>query len=134
MESTPLVSVVTPFYNTRDYLAECIESVLRQTYTNWEYILVDNFSTDGSSEIAKHYADKYPDKIRLIHSLSTMGFSRIEVSSFVSPKAIPPARASLRRRASGPGRRRSTAKHPWLGWKPTACLRFPAIAGSRSAL
>jgi glycosyltransferase involved in cell wall biosynthesis len=68
MESTPLVSVVTPFYNTRDYLAECIESVLRQTYTNWEYILVDNFCTDGSSEIAKHYADKYPDKIRLIHT------------------------------------------------------------------
>src|SRR5580704_19168470 len=68
MESTPLVSVVTPFYNTRDYLAECIESVLRQTYTNWEYILVNNFSTDGSNEIAKHYADRYPDKIRLIHT------------------------------------------------------------------
>ena len=68
MESTPLVSVVTPFYNTQDYLAECIESVLRQTYTNWEYILVNNKSTDRSSEIAEHYASRFPEKIRLYHT------------------------------------------------------------------
>lgn len=54
--STPLVSVVTPFYNTDDYLSECIESVLRQTYTNWEYIIVNNCSTDKSLEIAESYA------------------------------------------------------------------------------
>ncbi len=70
MESTPLVSVVTPFYNTADYLAECIESVLRQTYTNFEYILVDNCSTDGSSDIAQQYATRVPDKIRLFHTKS----------------------------------------------------------------
>jgi glycosyltransferase involved in cell wall biosynthesis len=52
----PLVSVVTPIYNTADYLAECIESVLRQTYENWEYILLDNCSTDGSDRIAAEYA------------------------------------------------------------------------------
>ncbi|HVN94227.1 MAG TPA: glycosyltransferase [Terracidiphilus sp.] len=61
----PLVSIVTPFHNTRKYLAECIESVLRQTYGNWEYILVDNCSNDGSSEIAAHYAAKC-NKIRLV--------------------------------------------------------------------
>ncbi len=70
MQSTPLVSVVTPFYNTRDYLRECIESVLRQTYENWEYILVNNCSTDGSGEIAAQYASRFPDKIRLIHTES----------------------------------------------------------------
>lgn len=70
MDSLPLVSVVTPFYNTRDFLAECIESVLRQTYPNWEYILVDNRSTDGSSDIAKHYAARFPDVIRLISTNS----------------------------------------------------------------
>lgn len=68
MESKPLISVVTPFYNTREYLAECIESVLRQTYTNWEYILVNNCSTDGSEEVVKPYVDRFPEKIRLIHN------------------------------------------------------------------
>jgi glycosyltransferase involved in cell wall biosynthesis len=68
MESTPLVSVVTPFYNTEDYLAECIESVLRQTYANWEYILVNNCSTDKSVEIVQRFADRFPDKIRFIHT------------------------------------------------------------------
>ncbi len=52
----PLVSFVTPFYNTAQYLAECIESVLGQTYQNWEYHLVNNCSTDGSQEIAQKYA------------------------------------------------------------------------------
>ena len=70
METTPLVSVVTPFYNTQDYLSECIESVLRQTHTNFEYILVDNCSTDGSSDIAKQYAARFPDRIRLLHTES----------------------------------------------------------------
>jgi glycosyltransferase involved in cell wall biosynthesis len=70
LESQPFVSVVTPFYNTRDYLSECIESVLRQTYDNWEYVLVDNCSTDGSSEIAAQYASRFPDKIRLVHAES----------------------------------------------------------------
>ncbi len=70
MDSTALVSVVTPFYNTREYLAECIESVLAQTYQNWEYVLVDNCSDDGSSEIAESYASRCPSKIRLIRTES----------------------------------------------------------------
>jgi glycosyltransferase involved in cell wall biosynthesis len=52
----PLVSVVTPFHNTAEYLAECIESVIHQSYQNWEYILLDNCSTDGSDQIARKYA------------------------------------------------------------------------------
>jgi glycosyltransferase involved in cell wall biosynthesis len=61
----PLVSVITPFYNTAQYLAECIESVLAQTYPDFEYILMDNCSTDGSGEIAEAYARCDP-RIRLI--------------------------------------------------------------------
>ena len=54
--ASPLVSVVTPFYNTAEYLAECIESVLGQSYQRFEYILANNCSTDGSAEIARKYA------------------------------------------------------------------------------
>ena len=64
----PLVSVVTPFYNTEAYLEECITSVLRQSYMNWEYVLVNNCSTDKSAEIAARYARQYPDRVRLHHN------------------------------------------------------------------
>lgn len=52
----PLVSVVTPTYNEEEHLAECIESVLAQTYQNWELVVVNNCSTDASAEIARQYA------------------------------------------------------------------------------
>jgi glycosyltransferase involved in cell wall biosynthesis len=70
VESTPLVSVVTPFYNTQEFLSECVESVLRQTYTNWEYIFVNNFSTDESANIVKQYVDRFPGKMRLVQTSS----------------------------------------------------------------
>jgi glycosyltransferase involved in cell wall biosynthesis len=54
------VSVVTPVYNAEPYLAECIESVLAQTYPHWEYVIVDNCSTDGSLALARRYAQRDP--------------------------------------------------------------------------
>lgn len=54
----PLVSVVTPVHNGEAYLAECIESVLAQTYDRWEYTIVNNCSTDRSFEVAQRYAEK----------------------------------------------------------------------------
>src|SRR5258708_11725538 len=54
----PLVSVITPVYNGQDFLAECIESVLAQSYQNWDYTIVNNRSTDRTLEIAKSYAAK----------------------------------------------------------------------------
>jgi glycosyltransferase involved in cell wall biosynthesis len=62
--SQPLVSIVTPVYNEEQCLAECIESVLAQTYQNWDYAIVNNCSTDRSLEIARHYAAKDP-RIRI---------------------------------------------------------------------
>lgn len=53
----PLVSVITPAYNGEKYLAECIDSVLAQTYRHFEFIVVDNWSMDDSLEIAERYAD-----------------------------------------------------------------------------
>jgi glycosyltransferase involved in cell wall biosynthesis len=64
-EKKPLVSIVTPLFNAEKYLAECIESVLAQTYENWEYVIVNNCSTDRSLEIAKNYKKK--DKRIIIH-------------------------------------------------------------------
>ena len=59
------VSVVTPFYNTERYLAQAIESVLAQTFSDFEYLLVNNRSTDGSLAIAEEYARKDP-RIRVL--------------------------------------------------------------------
>ena len=67
MPQEPLVSVVTPVHNGASFLAECIESVLAQTYHNWEHIIVDNCSTDGSAAIAASYARK-DSRIRLGHT------------------------------------------------------------------
>ena len=54
--SEPLISVVTPVYNTGEYIAEAIESVLRQTHRNFEYIICNNHSTDDTLAIAQSYA------------------------------------------------------------------------------
>src|SRR5262245_7467930 len=67
----PTVSVVTPFYNTADYLEECIESVLAQTYRDFEYVLVDNCSTDGSSEIAARAAGRDP-RVRIVRNATLL--------------------------------------------------------------
>jgi glycosyltransferase involved in cell wall biosynthesis len=56
----PFVSVITPVYNMADYLAACIESILGQSYRNFEYIIVNNLSTDRTLEIALDYARKDP--------------------------------------------------------------------------
>ena len=56
--SEPLVSIVTPVFNGEPYLDECIQSVLAQKYKNWEYIILNNCSTDGSLAIAEKYSKK----------------------------------------------------------------------------
>jgi glycosyltransferase involved in cell wall biosynthesis len=60
MSDQPLVWVVTPVHNGGRFLAECIESVLAQTYENWRYVVVDNCSSDLTPEIAGTYAARDP--------------------------------------------------------------------------
>jgi glycosyltransferase involved in cell wall biosynthesis len=55
-QNNPLVSIVTPVYNGAEFLRECFDSVLAQTYQNWEYIILNNASTDATLEIAEEYA------------------------------------------------------------------------------
>jgi glycosyltransferase involved in cell wall biosynthesis len=63
----PLVSIVTPMYNEADYISECIDSILSQTYQNWEYIIVDNRSTDESAAIARRFVQR-DHRIRLVEN------------------------------------------------------------------
>lgn len=61
-----LYSVIMPVYNVEKYLIRSIESILNQTYSDWELILVNDGSTDSSGEICQKYSDKY-DSIKVIH-------------------------------------------------------------------
>lgn len=70
---SPLISIVIPVYNTESYLCNCIESVINQTFTSWELVLVDDGSTDGSGEICDAYALK-DIRISVIHQ-NNMGVS-----------------------------------------------------------
>lgn len=54
----PLVSILTPFKNTELFLSDCLNSILGQTYTHWELLIIDDFSTDGSYQLVKSFAEK----------------------------------------------------------------------------
>ncbi len=58
----PLVSVIIPCFNQAQYLTEAVESVVNQTYMNWECIIVNDGSPDNTSHVAKELIAKYPDK------------------------------------------------------------------------
>lgn len=68
------ISIIVPVYQTRDYLEDCIESVLRQTYPDFELLLVDDGSDDGSGEICDQYAER-DNRIRAVH-IDNGGVSR----------------------------------------------------------
>lgn len=66
METSPIISVITPVYNAKDYIDALVASVLAQSFSDFELILVDDGSTDGSGEVCDKYKDN--EKIRVIHS------------------------------------------------------------------
>lgn len=66
MENQALISVIIPVYNVEEYLHECVDSVLNQTYQNFEVILVDDGSTDSSGQICDEYVEK-DERITVIH-------------------------------------------------------------------
>ena len=55
LSSYPLVTVIIPIYNVEDYLDKCLESVVSQTYSNLEIVLINDGSTDGSNDIIKRW-------------------------------------------------------------------------------
>ena len=67
LEGTPKVSVIMGIYNCEKTLREAVDSIYRQTYSNWELVLWDDGSTDGTYEIAREYAEKDCDRVKLFH-------------------------------------------------------------------
>lgn len=66
---TPLLSVIIPVYNTEKYLERCISSVVTQSYKNLEIFLVDDGSTDRSSEICDNWAER-DSRIHVCHKIN----------------------------------------------------------------
>lgn len=66
LTSNPLISIITPLYNAKEYIEKGIDSVIGQTYTNWELLLIDDGSTDGSAEICDNAAAK-DSRIKVFH-------------------------------------------------------------------
>ena len=65
-----LVSIIMPSWNTGNFIAESIQSVLNQTYTKWELIIVDDCSSDNTDEIVSLFKD---DRIRFFHNIKNSG-------------------------------------------------------------
>ncbi len=60
-------SIIVPVYNAEKYLSECIDSVLEQTYDNFEIVLINDGSVDGSAELCDLLHNQYPEKIKAVH-------------------------------------------------------------------
>ncbi len=67
MTSNPRVSVITHFLNSKEFFREALDSVLAQSYQEWEFLLVDDGSTDGCTDIALSYEKEHAGKVRYLH-------------------------------------------------------------------
>jgi len=75
INENPLVSIISPTYNHEKHIADCIKSVLNQTYQNWEMIIIDDGSTDGTFAIAEEYASK--DNRIQVYTQKNIGIFRL---------------------------------------------------------
>lgn len=66
INTNTLISIIVPIYNVKPFLRRCIDSILNQTYQNFELILIDDGSTDGSGDICDLYS-KNDNKVKVIH-------------------------------------------------------------------
>ncbi len=83
-----LITVFTPAYNVENYIVQCIESVLNQTYKNFEWIIVENASTDSTPEIIETYA-KLDSRIRVIyHTVNKNNFAQNYIKQYARGKYI----------------------------------------------
>ena len=92
------VSIIVPVYNVESYLKKCIDSILLQTYTNFELILIDDGSTDQSYEICDEYSlnDK---RIKVIHKINE-GVSKAHTPNILNHRMRSLYDLSLNRKSS----------------------------------
>ena len=69
----PAISVVIPLYNAEKYIGECLDSLLAQTFQNFEVIVVDDCSTDSSPAIVESYAEKFGGRLTLLRMIKNSG-------------------------------------------------------------
>ena len=69
----PAVSIIIPLYNAEKYIGELLESILAQTFQNFEVIVVDDCSTDNSVEVVKNYAPKFGERLKLAKTKKNTG-------------------------------------------------------------
>ena len=80
MTNQPLVSIIVPVYNVEPYLRKCLDSILAQTYQNWECILVDDGSKDCSGAISDEYANK-DNRFIVVHKQNE-GVTKARITAF----------------------------------------------------
>jgi glycosyltransferase involved in cell wall biosynthesis len=78
---TPEISVIVPVYNVEKYIHRCIDSILAQTFTDFECILVDDYSSDNSLSICEEYAKK-DTRIRIIRNEQNRGLPQVRKIGF----------------------------------------------------
>lgn len=74
IDNNIFISVIVPIYNAKNFLPRCIESVLNQTFKNFELLLINDGSKDSSLDICNKYLEKFPDKIKVFNN-KNMGCS-----------------------------------------------------------
>lgn len=74
-DKTSMISIIMGIYNCAKTLPEAVDSIICQTYDNWELIMCDDGSADNTFKIAQEYKEKYPDKIVLLKNEKNMGLN-----------------------------------------------------------
>ncbi|UFX82761.1 glycosyltransferase family 2 protein [Candidatus Absconditicoccus praedator] len=84
----PKISVIMPVYNTEKYISETIESILNQTFKDFEFVIIDDYSNDGTFQILQSYANQ-DSRIKLIQNPENIGVvkTRNKLFSKVSPES-----------------------------------------------
>ena len=85
MKKNPIVSVIVPLYNYRKFIGDCIQSILNQTYINFELIVVDDCSVDNSYKVAKKF-EKKDKRVKVIKLDKNYGYSKAKNEGIIRSK------------------------------------------------